>query len=131
LWQLIDLSDRRKVSRSSIVKVAVMSFLSPDGADRTEAEFTRGLDRLPRQVQRLERDTALGTEALGLFIRLWMAATPSSPSEANGSEGERTVSGVCQHAGRTAQPRIKLLARHSGRCGEDVATVSNTDESNI
>ena len=84
LRQLIDLADRRKISRSSIVEAAVTSFLSPDAADRTEAAFTRRLDRLSRQVQRLERDTAIGTETLGLFIRLWMTATPSLPAEMNG-----------------------------------------------
>lgn len=84
LRQLIDLADRRKISRSSIVEAAVISFLSPDAADRTEAAFTRRLDRLSRQVQRLERDTAIGTETLGLFIRLWMTATPSLPTGMNG-----------------------------------------------
>lgn len=84
LRQLIELSDRRKISRSSIVEAAVTSFLSPDAADRTEAALSRRLDRLSRQMQRLERDTAIGTEALGLFIRLWMTATPSLPTEMNG-----------------------------------------------
>jgi metal-responsive CopG/Arc/MetJ family transcriptional regulator len=37
LRQLIDLADRKRLSRSSIVEAAVTSFLSPDGADRTEA----------------------------------------------------------------------------------------------
>lgn len=84
LRQLIDLSDRRKISRSSIVEAAVTSFLSPDATDRAEAAFTRRLDRLSRQVQRLERDTAIGTETLGLFIRLWLTATPSLPADVNG-----------------------------------------------
>ncbi len=84
LRQLIDLADRRKISRSSIVEAAVTSFLSPDAADRAEAALSRRLDRLSRQVQRLERDTAIGTETLGLFIRLWMTATPSLPTEVNG-----------------------------------------------
>jgi predicted transcriptional regulator len=85
LRQLIDLADRRKISRSSIVEAAVTSFLSPDAADRAEAALSRRLDRLSRQMQRLERDTAIGTETLGLFIRLWMTATPSLPLEMNGS----------------------------------------------
>ncbi len=84
LRQLIDLADRRKISRSSIVEAAVTSFLSPDAADRAEAALSRRLDRLSRQIQRLERDTAIGTETLGLFIRLWMTATPSLPKEMNG-----------------------------------------------
>jgi hypothetical protein len=85
LRQLIDLSDRKKVSRSSIVEAAVTSFLSPDGADRTEAAFTRRLDRLSRQVQRLERDVAIGTETLALFVRFWLTVAPSLPADAQAS----------------------------------------------
>ena len=65
LRQLIDLSDRKRVSRSSIVEAALISFLSPDGADRTEAAFTRRLDRLSRQVQRLERDGLVESDGDG------------------------------------------------------------------
>jgi hypothetical protein len=85
LRQLIDLSDRKKVSRSSIVEAALISFLSPDGADRTEAAFTRRLDRLSRQVQRLERDVTIGTETLALFIRFWLTITPQLPPDAQAS----------------------------------------------
>src|SRR5258707_15484727 len=85
LRQLIDLSDRKKVSRSSIVEAALISFLSPDGAGRTEAAFTRRLDRLSRQVQRLERDVTIGTETLALFIRFWLAITPPLPADAQSS----------------------------------------------
>jgi DNA-binding transcriptional MocR family regulator len=59
LKQISDLADRKKLSRSAIVEAAVASFLSPDGVDRQEAAFTRRLDRLSRQMQRLERDVGL------------------------------------------------------------------------
>lgn len=85
LRQLIDLADRRKISRSSIVEAAVTSFLSPDAADRAEAALSRRLDRLSRQIQRLERDTAIGTETLGLFIRLWLTITPPLPADVQDS----------------------------------------------
>src|SRR5260370_27590376 len=70
------------MSRSSIVEAAVTSFLSPDGADRTEAAFARRLDRLSRQVQRLERDVTIGTETLALFIPLCLTITPPLPADA-------------------------------------------------
>jgi len=82
LRQLIDLADRKNISRSSIVEAAVTSFLSPDGADRAEAAFTRRLDRLSRQVQRLERDQSVVTETLALFIRFWLTVTPQLPADA-------------------------------------------------
>jgi metal-responsive CopG/Arc/MetJ family transcriptional regulator len=51
LKEIADLAARKGLSRSAIVEAAVASFLSPDGADRREAAFTRRLDRLTRQVQ--------------------------------------------------------------------------------
>ena len=39
-----------------------------DGADRREAAFTRRLDRLSRQVQRLERELGVTAETLALFV---------------------------------------------------------------
>ena len=83
LRQLIDLADRKHISRSSIVEAAVTSFLSPDGADRSEAAFTRRLDRLSRQIQRLERDLTISTETLALFVRFWLTVTPQLPPEAH------------------------------------------------
>ncbi len=61
--QVDELAIRRRISRSAIVEAAVASYLSPDGSDRLEAAFARRLDRLTRQVQRLERNTGLTTEA--------------------------------------------------------------------
>lgn len=82
LRQLIDLSDRKRISRSSIVEAAVASFLSPDGSERMEAALVRRLDRLSRQVQRLERDLTVGTETLALFVRFWLTVTPPLPADA-------------------------------------------------
>jgi Ribbon-helix-helix protein, copG family len=65
LQQVADLAACKKLSRSAIMEAAVTSFLSPDGADRREAAFTRRLDRLTRQVQRLERNTGVTMEMLG------------------------------------------------------------------
>lgn len=76
LRQIADLADRKKLSRSAIVEAAVASFLSPDGADKREAAFARRLDRLSRQVQRLERDLGVTAETLALFVRFWLTVTP-------------------------------------------------------
>jgi len=64
LKQIADLADRKKLSRSAIVEAAVASFLSPDGADRREAAFIRRLDRLSRQVQRIERNAGIAIETV-------------------------------------------------------------------
>src|SRR5258708_19863217 len=79
LRQLIDLSDRKKMSRSSIVEAAVTSFPSPDGADRTEAAFARRLARLSRQVPRLGRGVPVWNTNLAIFIRFFLHIPPPPP----------------------------------------------------
>jgi hypothetical protein len=56
--------------------------LSPDGADRLEAALARRLDRLSRQVERLERHGNISNEALALFVRFWLTTTPPLPDSA-------------------------------------------------
>ena len=101
--QINDLATRRRLTRSAIVEAAVASFLSPDGADRLEAAFARRLDRLTRQVQRLERDSGLSTEALALFIRFWLTITPPLPPDAQGTaqaKGRERYEGFIEALGR-------------------------------
>jgi hypothetical protein len=76
---LAALAARRRVPVTRIVEAAVASFLSPDGADQTEAALTRRLDRLTRTMERLERDQEITGEALALFIRFWLTTTPPMP----------------------------------------------------
>lgn len=80
--QVNDLADRKRLTRSAIVEAAVNSFLSPDSEDQKEAAFARRLDRLSRQLQRLERNSGLSVETLALFIRFWLTITPPLPPEA-------------------------------------------------
>lgn len=75
------IGDRKRVSRSSVVEAALESFLSPDTAQMQETALTRRLDRLSRQVARIERDLGISAETLGLFVRFWLTVTPPVPSE--------------------------------------------------
>lgn len=79
---LIDYADRRGKSKSLIAEAAISSFLSPDAAERQEATFARRLDRLFRHLERLERDVGISVEALALFVRFWLTATPALPEQA-------------------------------------------------
>ena len=79
---LIDYAERRGQSKSLIAEAAIGTFLSPDAAERQEATFTRRLDRLGRQIERLERDVAISVEALALFVRFWLTTTPTLPEQA-------------------------------------------------
>jgi hypothetical protein len=95
LQKVEDLAARKNLTKSLIIEAAVASFLSPDADDRREAAFTRRLDRLTRQVERLERDLTISAEALALFVRFWLTVTPPMPesaqaaAKANGTERYR------------------------------------------
>src|SRR5271166_6500802 len=112
LKQIADLADRKGLSRSAIVEAAVASFLSPDGADRHEAALTRRLDRLTRQVQRLERNVGISTEALALFVRFWLTITPPLPSDAQAAaqiKGRERYEGFIEALGRRLQKGQSLF----------------------
>src|SRR5215470_1021426 len=80
--QLAELADSKRQPKSLIAEAAIMSFLTPDDADRREAVLTRRLDLLTRQGERLERDVSIVAETLALFIRFWLTATPPLPQSA-------------------------------------------------
>ncbi|WEX08515.1 CopG family transcriptional regulator [Chelativorans sp. AA-79] len=80
---LADFADRREQSRSLIAEAAIASFLSPDADERQEAATAKRLDRIDRNVQRLERDIGIANEAFAIFIRAWLTSTASLPEAAN------------------------------------------------
>lgn len=80
--QLESYAKERRRSLSVVAEASIASFLSPDAADRTEAVLAKRLDRIGRQIERLNRDTGIGLETLALFVRHWLVAVPV-PSEAH------------------------------------------------
>jgi hypothetical protein len=68
---------RTRRSKSEIMGAALASYLSPDSAEATEAAVTRRLDRMSRQIERLERDATISNETLALFIRTWLRNVPT------------------------------------------------------
>lgn len=80
--QLADYARRKRVSQASIVEAALSSFLSPDGSERLEAAFSRRLDRISRQLERLDYHVEVGNESFALYLRRWLSVTPALPGEA-------------------------------------------------
>lgn len=80
--QLDAYAKERRRSLSVVAEASIASFLSPDGPDRMEAVLAKRLDRIGRQIDRLNRDNGVGLETLALFIRHWLVAVPA-PSEAH------------------------------------------------
>jgi hypothetical protein len=81
--QLADYACRKRVSQASVVEAALASFLSPDGSERLEAAFSRRLDRISRQLEKLDYHVEVGNEGFVLFLRRWLAATPVLHSESS------------------------------------------------
>lgn len=82
LHRLVDHSGRHEQSRSTIAEAAIASFLSPDADERREAALAKRLDRIDRNLQRLERDIGIANEAFAIFIRSWLTSTASLPEAA-------------------------------------------------
>lgn len=80
--RLADHAARRDQSRSLIAEAAIESFLSPDAAERQEAAITKRLDQFDRRMVRLERDVGISVETLAVFVRFWLATTPTLPEPA-------------------------------------------------
>ena len=79
---LADYAARKRVSQALVVEAALASYLSPDAADRLEGALARRLDRISRQIERVERHAAISNEALALFVRFWLTNTPPLPDSA-------------------------------------------------
>lgn len=80
--KLADYAERKRVSQALVVEAALASHLSPDGADRLEAALARRLDRISRQMERVERHVAISNEAIAVFVRFWLTSTPALPDAA-------------------------------------------------
>jgi predicted transcriptional regulator len=90
--RLADHADRHVQSRSMIAEAAIASLLSPDAEERREAALAKRLDRIDRNLQRMERDIGIANEAFAIFIRSWLTSTASLPESAQAAHakgGER------------------------------------------
>jgi len=105
--RLDQLAAHKGVSKSAVIAAALASFLSPDAADQREAAMGKRLDRLSRQVDRLERDQSILIETVALYIRYFLTVSLPVP------EGQQDAARV-QGRARYAQ-FIEQLARHIQR----------------
>lgn len=80
--QLAAYAARKRASQAEIVEAALLSFFSADGSERMEAAFSRRMDGISRKLESLDRAVEVGNEALALFVRSWLVATPAVPEPA-------------------------------------------------
>jgi hypothetical protein len=115
-----------------VVETALASHLSPDGSDRLEAALARRLDRMTRQIERLERHVTISNETLALFVRFWLTTTPPLPDTAQSAaqvKGQERYAGFVEALGRRIA-RGRTLADELTAdigTGESKAKPENTD----
>lgn len=110
--QLAELAIRRRVSRAEIVEAALTSFMSPDGSERMEAAFSRRIDRVLRKIEDLDRSVEVGNEALALFVRFWLTATPQVPdaaASASQAKGKERYDGFVQALARRLNGSERII----------------------
>jgi predicted transcriptional regulator len=123
--KLSDYAHRKRVPQALVVETALASHLSPDASDRLEAALARRLDRMTRQIERLERHVTISNEALALFVRFWLTSTPPLPDTAQAAaqaKGQERYEGFVEALGRR-------LARGRTLADEVVVDVAATEPS--
>ena len=101
--QLADYASRKRVPQALVVETALSSYLSPDNSERMEAAIGRRLDRLTRQLERLERHVTISNETIALFVRFWLTITPALPDTAQPAaqaKGRERYQGFVEALGR-------------------------------
>ena len=117
LREASDFAARRRVPLGTVVENALTLYLSPDSEDKLEAALGRRLDRLNRQMERLERHATIANETLALFIRFWLTHTPPLPDTAQTAaqlKGRERYEGFVEALGRRLA-RGRTLADELGR----------------
>src|SRR5258705_7746621 len=125
--QLADYANRKRVPQALIVETALSSYLSPDNSERMEAALGRRLDRLTRQVERLERHVTISNEALALFVRFWLSVTPPLPDTAQPAaqaKGRERYEGFVEALGR----RLAKGQSLSQEVSQDVVSKDRTPD---
>ena len=70
---------RPGATKSAIIDAAVDRFLSPQRDTSGDAALVRRLDRMSRQLDRVDRDLSITAETLALYVRYYLTITPPLP----------------------------------------------------
>lgn len=101
--RLDELATMKGLSKSSIVAAALASFLSPDSGDQREAAIAKRLDRLSRQLDKLERDQNILIETMALYVRYFLTVStpvPEAHQEAARAQGRARFEQFVEQLGR-------------------------------
>ena len=70
---------RPGANKSAIVDAALDRFLNPERDTSGDAALVRRLDRVNRQLDRVDRDVGIVAETLALYVRYHLTITPPLP----------------------------------------------------
>jgi predicted transcriptional regulator len=130
--RLADYASRKRVPQALIVETALTSFLSADASEKLEGALGRRLDRLVRQVERLERNVTISSEALALFVRFWLTATPPLPDAAQPAaqaKGRERYAGYVDALGRRLAKGRTLAAEIAQEIEPEAQMANERDSS--
>lgn len=125
--RLDQLAAMKNVSKSSIVAVALSSWLAPEAGDQREVAITKRLDRLSRQFEKLERDQVILIEALALYVRYFLTVStpvPEAHQQAARAQGRARYTQFIEQLGR------HLMRGHSlvETVGEQIQRDTSVDD---
>jgi Ribbon-helix-helix protein, copG family. len=101
--RLDQLAAMKGISKSSIIAVALASWLAPEAGDQREVAITKRLDRLSRQFEKLERDQVILIEALALYVRYFLTVStpvPEAHQQAARAQGRARYTQFIEQLGR-------------------------------
>src|SRR5690606_5029412 len=90
-------------SKHAIGSVAPRSFLARRGANELDDRLRVRLDRVSRQLNRIERDQQILLESLALFVRYYLTVTaplPEADQEAARALGQERFQAFIDQVGR-------------------------------
>lgn len=111
--RLNELAIKKGVSKSSIVATALASWLAPQSGDQRETAIAKRLDRLSRQLERLERDQNILVETVALYIRYYLTVStpvPEAHQDAARAQGKLRFAQFVEQLGRHLQRGRSLVA---------------------
>lgn len=104
---------QQQLKKSAVVEAAVREYLAPDRADIREAAISKRIDRLCHQLEKIEQDLTILTEATAIYIRYYLSVVspiPEAHQEAARAQGKLRFSQFIEQLARHLQ-RGNSLAR--------------------
>ncbi len=101
--QLEALAAKPGSSKSAIVSDALRAFIARRGANELDDRLKVRLDRVSRQLNRIERDQQILLESLALFVRYYLTVTaplPEADQEAARALGQERFQAFIDQVGR-------------------------------